>query len=175
MSGSTAAPVPSEGQSSSAILRNGNYILENSSEETLNNSTHFTDCHLDAKIKSVINRLRRTRNTMTEMTYPIDTCGLADLVFEAKETTRHMSFLIRRHFDSREEGIRIRHQEGLSRGGKLHGITKFFGMQSSRNKSLLAINVAQRDKRLRLLEDAMAKVDKHRILVSLSEGSVVPN
>ncbi|KAG3177726.1 hypothetical protein PC129_g25510, partial [Phytophthora cactorum] len=71
---------------------------------------------IDAGVKSVVICLRGTREAMTEMSrqHPIDICGLSDLVFEARKVNRNMVFAIRRHFDAKEEGMRVNRTRELS-------------------------------------------------------------
>lgn len=173
MSTSTTAAVPSKGRSDNATHHKELCDLINSSEETLTNDRPSMDDQLDAKIKTAIKGLRQTRDAMDEMPYPLATSELSDLVCQARKITRNMSFIVRRHFDAKEEGIRLRCAREVSALGKQEGLVKYFTKQISMacEKSRLNANTSQRDKRLQLLDDAMAKVDMHRMLALLSEGN----
>ncbi|KAK7424546.1 hypothetical protein QQZ08_008556 [Neonectria magnoliae] len=134
---------------------------------------------MDADVKSVIKCLRRTRDTMTEMSrqHPINTTELADLVFEARKMSRNMTFIVRRHFDAKEEGMRVQRERELSAlNAQGHGLIKYYTKRvtlAMKNfaESRLAMNTNRYDKRIQLLEDAMHKVDMHRMLVVLAEGT----
>ncbi|KAH6981768.1 hypothetical protein BKA56DRAFT_615880 [Ilyonectria sp. MPI-CAGE-AT-0026] len=175
MSTSTTAAVPSKSQADNATHHKELCGLINCSEETLTNGRPSMDDQLDAKMENAIKALRQTRSAMDEMPYPLSTSELSDLVCQARKITRKMSFVVRRHFDAREEGIRFRCEREVLALGKQEGLVKYFTKQVSTacEKSRLTANTSQRDKRLQLLEDAMAKVDMHRMLALLAEGNGV--
>ncbi|KAH7157384.1 hypothetical protein B0J13DRAFT_603151 [Dactylonectria estremocensis] len=153
----------------------GIYSFINSSDETLTNKHDYSgypniDEQLDKKLVGVIKQLRSTRSKMSVLTYPISTSELSDMVFEAREIYRKMHFEVRRHFESKEEGIRLHRDREVTALGKKQGLLKYLtkNMLVGCEKARLARNTHKHDKRLQLLEDAMNKVDMHRIIVVLA-------
>ncbi|KAH6982182.1 hypothetical protein BKA56DRAFT_616270 [Ilyonectria sp. MPI-CAGE-AT-0026] len=137
------------------------------------------DKQMDADIERVINCLRQTRDAMTTISNesPLNTTELADLVYQARKTTRKMTTIVRRQCHANEEGMHCkREREMTALDQENHGFVKHLTKRVSISfkycaESCRVKNRSRCDKRLQLLEDAMEKVEKLRLLILLEEGN----
>lgn len=183
MSTAAAATSITTKNHSDAILSEFVYTFDDSSsDEEFVKQYPTMDEQMDADIESVIKCLRRTRDAMTTISYecPLDTTELADLVHQARKLTRNMTTIVRRQCHANEEGMHCqREREMTTLNQENYGFIKHFTKRVSISfkycgESRRAKNGSRCDKRLQLLEDAMEKVEKHRLLILLEEGNTAP-
>ncbi|KAH7175398.1 hypothetical protein EDB81DRAFT_769744 [Dactylonectria macrodidyma] len=154
---------------------NSIYNFINSSDETLTKDGYsgcpFIDEQLDDHLIWAVQYLRWTRSKMSELAYPLSTTEISDMVTDARTVYRKMSFLVRRHFDAKEEGIRLHRDREVGALGKQNVLVKCLtkNVLDVCEKARLARNTHKLNKRLQLLEDSVNKVEAHRIILLLED------
>ncbi|KAH7019457.1 hypothetical protein EDB80DRAFT_676450 [Ilyonectria destructans] len=175
--------ITTKSHSGDTILSEFIYTFDDSSsDEEFVKQYPTMDQQIDADIESVIKCLRQTRDAMTTISYesPLDTTELADLVHQARKLTRNMTTIVRRQCHANEEGMHCqREREMTALNQENYGFIKHFTKRVSISfkycaESRRVKNESRCDKRLQLLEDAMEKVEKHRLLILLEETNTPP-
>ena len=137
--------------------------------------------HLDKEIKTALKYIHGTRDEMMLLKLKGLICEaeLSDLVQEARSVHRSMKFRVRRHYQNKEEGLRLRRQiaylelEKKQRTSQIAGLLahNLYMLKTRTSLSSAALN-RQCENKLMVLDKAMEKIDSDRFLVLLSaEGT----
>lgn len=154
------------------------------SEEELLQRRLSVESTIDATVENAIVQLEDIHQVISNMSkiHPIDTYSLAELVDLAKDLYSRTVFSIQRHFDLQVEGVRTLHErqlKALDQTRCLNPIRRFLKKSRLVFKHKLTAQIKSitscRDHRLTRLAVARDKVLRHRLLVSLSEGSSEPD
>lgn len=179
-SATTTTSITTKNHSGGIILSEYIYTFDDaSSDEEFFKQYTKMDQQMDADVERVIQCLREIRAAMTTIANesPLNTTELADLVHRARNTTRTMTTIVRRQCHANEEGMNCkREREMTALNQENHGIVKHLTKRVSITfkycaESCRVKNRSRCDKRLQLLEDAMEKVEKLRLLILLEEGN----
>ncbi|KAF4981457.1 hypothetical protein FZEAL_2745 [Fusarium zealandicum] len=140
---------------------------------------HKTGTDLDDSISKVIRSLECLREEMGAMAaqHPVSTDELADMLEEARSVANGMMFTVKRYYHDKEEGLRTAREREYAaleehKGGCFSNrirralVTVRYDIESK-----AAVMMASKDTRTRKLQDALDKVEMHRMLALLAEGA----
>ncbi|CAM1502449.1 Fc.00g044330.m01.CDS01 [Cosmosporella sp. VM-42] len=136
----------------------------------------ITDKELTQEVKMALKYIHGTRDEMVSLKLngPICEEELSALIDEAREVHRALKFRIRRHYQNKEEGLRLRRELELNEIGDKAQTSpigslladSFFRLKTRTSMGMTTLKV-QCEKKLKVLDKAMAKIDSDRLLVVL--------
>lgn len=136
------------------------------------------DEQLDNEIKAALKYIQGTREEITLLTAedPLDNEGLVELVQEARKVHQSLRFKVRRHYQAKEEGLRVPREADFT---KIEEESESSSIRELLMDSLRMLRTRiednsgklnkVRDSRLNALDKAMERVEKQYTIIRITD------